>query len=164
MTDIFFGGIIMIYNRKKAVAYATEWAYGYNPKYYNFNDIGGDCTNFASQCLYAGGISMNYTPVFGWYYINLNNRAPAWTGVNELYTYLVSNEIATIVDLDTVEIGDLIQIDFNGRQGFDHTPIIQDVGDKTPQTVLVAAHSCPAFLRPLSTYEYSRIRCLHIIA
>ena len=50
-----------------------------NPKYYNFQNIGGDCTNFASQVLYAGSGIMNYTPTFGWYYINVNDRAPAWT-------------------------------------------------------------------------------------
>ena len=82
----------MPYNREAAAAYAHKWAYGFNPDFYNFDDIGGDCTNFASQCLYAGGLEMNYTPVFGWYYRSVNDRAPAWTGVNELYDFLVNNK------------------------------------------------------------------------
>ena len=42
------------YNRAAAVAYAHAWAYRRNPRYYNYEELGGDCTNFASQCLYAG--------------------------------------------------------------------------------------------------------------
>ena len=43
-----------IYNREKVKEYAKKWAYGRNPKYYNFDSIGGDCTSFISQCIYAG--------------------------------------------------------------------------------------------------------------
>ena len=66
-----------IYDRGKAVAYAHKWAFGRNPAYYDFEEIGGDCTNFASQCLRAGGGVMNFTPTFGWYYVNAARRAPA---------------------------------------------------------------------------------------
>ena len=69
------GMIFMEYNRANAVAYAKKWAYGRNPKYYDFSDLGGDCTNFASQCIYAGSGVMNYTPTYGWYYISVNNSA-----------------------------------------------------------------------------------------
>ena len=34
------------YNRQKTIEYAKKWAYGRNNKYYNFDNIGGDCTNF----------------------------------------------------------------------------------------------------------------------
>lgn len=65
------------YNRKVAYHYAKTWATSRNPKYYNFNHIGGDCTNFASQVLIAGGCKMNYDRWTGWYYNNVNNRSPA---------------------------------------------------------------------------------------
>ena len=58
---------IIPYDRQAAASYAKEWAFGRNPKYYNFNNLGGDCTNFASQCIYAGAGVMNFTPTFGWY-------------------------------------------------------------------------------------------------
>ena len=48
------------YNRQKAVAYARRWALGRNPEFYDYNEIGGDCTNFVSQCVYAGIGIMNY--------------------------------------------------------------------------------------------------------
>ena len=76
------------YNRAAAVEYARRWAFGRNPAYYDFNNIGGDCTNFASQCIYAGAKIMNFTPTFGWYYKSLNDRTPSWTGVQYLYNFL----------------------------------------------------------------------------
>lgn len=45
-----------MYDREKAVAYAHKWAYGRNPAYADFSAMGGDCTNFLSQCLHAGGL------------------------------------------------------------------------------------------------------------
>ena len=56
----------MHYDRSAAVAYARKWAFGRNPEYYDFGGIGGDCTNFVSQCLYAGAGVMNFTPELGW--------------------------------------------------------------------------------------------------
>ena len=59
----------MSYNREKVYEYAKKWAYGRNPKYYNFDSVGGDCTNFVSQCMKNGGAPDinygNYTG--GWY-------------------------------------------------------------------------------------------------
>lgn len=75
----------LTYERKLAIEYAKKWSYLRNPKYYNFDLLGGDCTNFVSQCLYAGTNSMNYTKNFGWYYINANNKSPSLTGVEYLY-------------------------------------------------------------------------------
>jgi len=36
---------VLPYNRVKAVEYAHKWAFGRNPKYFNFDKLGGDCTN-----------------------------------------------------------------------------------------------------------------------
>ena len=57
----------MSYNRELAIQYALKWALDRNSKYYNYDKIGGDCTNFISQCLYAGAKEMNYRQN-GWYY------------------------------------------------------------------------------------------------
>lgn len=76
------------YRRLSAVLYARHWAYGRNPRFYDYEELGGDCTNFASQCIYAGTGVMNDTPIYGWYYIDPDNKAPAWTGVEYLYNFL----------------------------------------------------------------------------
>ena len=44
----------------KTIKYAKKWALSRNPKYYDFDSIGGDCTNFISQCIYAGAKIMNF--------------------------------------------------------------------------------------------------------
>lgn len=102
------------YNRANAVAYAHEWAFRRNPQYYNFDRLGGDCTNFASQVLYAGSGVMNPTPTFGWYYYSLNERSPAWSGVEYLHRFLTTNRgvgpVATETDISQVEPGDIIQL------------------------------------------------------
>lgn len=157
----------MEYNRERAVNYAKKWAYRRNPMYYDFSDLGGDCTNFASQCLYAGSGIMNFTPVFGWYYISLNNRTPSWTGVEELYNFLVSNRgqgpQAVELPLEETENGDIIQLRFSGTGRFDHSPVVVDRGNGTPDTILVTAHSYDCDCRQLSTYNYNALRLLHIV-
>lgn len=155
------------YDRKAAVLYAHQWAYGRNPRFYDYENIGGDCTNFASQCIYAGSGVMNFTPTYGWYYIDANRKAPAWTGVPYLYNFLTRRNrsigpLAKPCRLEDLLPGDLIQLSFKG-EGFQHSPIVVSVGyPATPENVLIAAHSYDADFRPLSTYEYRNIRMLHI--
>jgi hypothetical protein len=59
------------YDRQNAVDYAHKWAYSRNPAYYDYENLGGDCTNFVSQCVYAGARVMIYG-VCGWYYSDPN--------------------------------------------------------------------------------------------
>lgn len=156
-----------MYDREKAVRYAHRWAFSRNPDYFDFEDLGGDCTNFASQVIYAGCGVMNYTPVFGWFYISLDNRAPAWTGVNQLYNFLLNNNgpgpKGQPIPLRDVLPGDIVQIDFDrGGDDFDHCPVVVSSGNGTPDTVLVAAHSYDSDYRPLSTYGFSKLRPVKI--
>ena len=155
------------YDRKKALAYAHQWAYAYNSLYYNFAEIGGDCTNFASQCLYAGSGVMNYTHLFGWYYRSLNDRAPAWTGVAPFFQFLTRNESSVgpyghQTTIDRLEPGDFIQLKFSTAD-YGHTLIVTQIGFPTiPSNILIAAHSDNADNRPLSSYYYQGYRPIHI--
>ena len=150
------------YRRENAVAYARRWALSRNPLFENFAGIGGDCTNFVSQSIYAGGCVMNYTPTFGWYYISPTDRAPAWTGVEFFYNFMTSNEesgpYATEVGAGDLLPGDVIQLG-NETGDFYHTLMVlgEEDGD-----YLVAAHSNDALDRPLSSYMYSQARFLRI--
>ena len=150
----------------RTVEYARKWAYGRNPAYFDFSDIGGDCTNFASQCLYAGSGIMNYTPLYGWFYISTNNRTPSWTGVNELYRFLIGNRTSgpqgVVVPLSEIEPGDIIQLRFGFGDRFDHSPVVLTAGRGTPETIEVAAHSNDSSCRPLSSYAYRELRPIHI--
>lgn len=159
---------IIPYNREAAVRYAHRWAYDRNPLFYDYEGLGGDCTNFASQCLFAGTGVMNFTPTYGWYYIDANNKAPAWTGVPYFYNFLTRTEdtpgpFGISVELERVLPGDFIQLDFSGDR-FSHTPIIVETGiPPTPENTLLAAHSQDADYRPLRTYSYKKARFIHIL-
>lgn len=149
------------YDRKAAVDYARRWALSRNPRYYNFENIGGDCTNFASQCIFAGSKVMNFTPVMGWYYRSAADRTPSWSGVEYLYNFLVNNRsvgpYAREVTQQDVMPGDIVQL---GRYSGDfyHSPFVT----ATEPIILVAAHTFDALDRPLNTYEYDAVRFLHV--
>ena len=156
------------YDRARAVAYAHRWAYGRNPNFYDYEEIGGDCTNYASECLYAGTGIMNFTPTYGWYYIDANRKAPAWTGVEYFRNFLLregvsSGPVAIETGLEELQPGDFLQFNFHGER-FSHTPIVVAIGrPATPFNILLAAHSYDADFRPLSSYTFQQLRCLHIL-
>lgn len=158
---------LLPYNREAAVAYAHTWAYRRNPAYFDFSGIGGDCTNFASQCIYTGAGVMNFTPLYGWFYRTANDRTPSWTGVQYLYDFLTRNlgagPFATEVSLSQLEPGDVVQLAIDREDRYQHTPVVVRIdGEPSLTNVLVAAHSNDVDYRPLSTYNIRKIRCLHI--
>lgn len=154
------------YDRIKAKEYAKKWAYSRNPKYYNFDSIGGDCTSFISQCIYAGSGIMNYTKNTGWYYNSVNDRSPSWSGVEFLYKFLINNKsvgpIGNIVEIDKLEIGDIIQLSFDGIK-FGHTLIIVNIGDiLTLDNIYTASHTYDSYNRRVSSYKFKDIRFIQI--
>ena len=154
------------YNRQSAIEYAKKWAYSRNPKYYNFDKIGGDCTSFVSQCIYEGSKVMNYKKELGWYYNSINDRAPAWSGVEFLYKFLNSNKgngpRGTLVEIDKLQIGDVVQLSFDGIK-FAHTLIVVNVGQsKELDSIYVASHTYDSYNRKISSYSFQKIRNIHI--
>lgn len=154
------------FDRDMALNYAHRWAYGRNPVYYDFEKLGGDCTNFASQCIFAGSGLMNYTPVHGWYYRNSHDRSPSWTGVNFLYNFLINNKglgpYAALVDAKETEPGDIVQLSFKGGGFFQHSPLIVRAGASQDE-ILVATHSDDVDYYPLSGYTRLQTRFIHIL-
>lgn len=157
------------YNRTAAVQYAHIWAFRRNPLYYDFEHLGGDCTNFTSQCIYAGSRVMNYTPTYGWYYIDVNNRSPSWSGVPYLYNFMTGNRgvgpFAAEVGMQGVLPGDFCQLGHSNGEFF-HSPFIVSVGSPaTLDNVLVATHTDDQDFYALSNYtgEYAMIRFIHIL-
>lgn len=153
--------VTLPYNRERAVTYARRWALARNPLFNDYSPYGGNCTNFASQCLLAGSLVMNFEPTFGWYYRSDSDRAAAWTGVPFFYRFLTENEDVGpyATESATLEMGDFIQLG-TSEGDFYHTLVV--VG-REGEDYLVAAQSDDAFLRPLSTYSYNRSRFLHIL-
>ena len=154
--------IIIAYNRQKAAEYAYTWAYSRNPAYYDFSNLGGNCTNFVSQCLVAGGMPFNHN-YLGWFYKNLKHRSPSFTGAPYLHNFLIQKNkrrgpFAELIETHQTQIGDIIQLSFDGIT-FGHSMIVVEVGDDP----LVSANSYDVFGKKLSEYYYNTSRTLHIL-
>ena len=148
---------------KAGLEYAKKWAYSRNPAFTDFELLGGDCTNFVSQCIFAEGAAMNYTRDTGWYYISPDNRAAAWTGVEWFYRFIVSNSGAgpfgREIPVREAVPGDVIQLctDIGGCY---HSLFVISVSGRE---IFIAAHTNDAYGRPLSSYGAVRSRALHIV-
>lgn len=101
------------YNRQKAVEYADKycgaaWGSGnnfkYNKKYLDYNGIGGDCTNFASQVL--GDPAGGGLPQDGAWHATLpkygaGSGSYAWVNADGLKDYLTYSGKASIIKIGT---------------------------------------------------------------
>ena len=154
------------YDRRKAVNYAMKWALSRNPRYYDFEDIGGDCTNFVSQCLFAGCGVMNHSEPDGWYYNSLNDRSPSWTGVEFLRSFLLANTSVGVYGREAAlyELmpGDVIMlVDRSGD--IYHSVIVSGVlYPVTPGNIFICSHSFDKRHARLSEYIYHKAAGIHI--
>lgn len=88
------------YNRDNVYRYALNWYNGINrAQYGDFTDLGGDCTNFVSQCIHAGGIPMDTVGPYYWKYYGMTpnetsntiGRSASWTGAQQFKSYAQNN-------------------------------------------------------------------------
>ena len=162
------------YNRTLAVDYAIKYATDPNKqyKYYKFiNGNGGDCTNFVSQCLKAGGSPVDYNKIRPWWY-HQGKSTICWSVAHSLYWYLKMNQSTNrnvikgleIEDIHNLEIGDVVFYE-NYNNVIFHSAIITsfvDVsGNKEP---LISQHSFDQLNgNYLKSYEYKKAHFLKII-
>ena len=162
--------VVKPYDRGRAVEYAKRWALSRNPLFFDFTGGGGNCTNFVSQSLLSGALVMNPTETFGWYYIDVSNRSPSWTGVNEFYEFMCGvgdfpptserrGPFCTEVEREKVEIGDVVQLS-NVMGRFYHSLLVSGFDENGD--ILICAQSNDALDRPLSTYRFATARFLHV--
>ncbi|MGW5660864.1 amidase domain-containing protein [Streptomyces sp. NPDC003758] len=117
------------YNYKAMAAYAEKYWKVYNKDYpdYNGHGAGGDCTNFVSQSLKAGGWKhvpgyvYDYTKWFG----NADIQSDSFVGVNE-WSWFAQNSKRTkpLANVYQLEVGDVLQMDFDRDGSKDHTMIV----------------------------------------
>lgn len=182
------------YYRNGAVAYAHQWATvprPYNPKYYDFTDDGGDCTNFVNQAIHEGsqaemvfGGTHGYGQL-GWYIYSGSDYASAWTGVSNLYDFITQYWVWPRPGIDDPDgpggpegcqvynnyaalEGDLVQFEWDDDHdtSWDHTVII--VRKETPPgapdnpSFYVAGHSDDIDNYPLSSFIYQGRRFIRV--
>ena len=176
------------YNRSKVYNYMKKyysvkrrkirfWLYkGYNQKFPYFSS---DCTNFASQCLWTGGINMSSN----WYCMPCIQGigfayTKSWTTVVEQRKYVkkyFSNKSFKIVKKVTKQqmknyinrfhpkVGDMIYFYSSKKKRYSHTAIISSV---TADKINYAAHSDSRFNKdlrePLQGDYYDHVEICHI--
>lgn len=122
------------YNPDYAVNYTRYWAYGRNSSYANFDKNtadGGDCTNFASQSLQAGGFRNTATDTPNsdsrWYYVSKSQYSLTWSTANGLYNRMRNGYEGWSQwnGMDSLNYGDIVFADWagNGRL-ISHTMIV----------------------------------------
>lgn len=118
------------YNRHLAVAYANRWWNQANPMY---RHMGVDCTNFVSQCLYAGGAPMKYTGIrsSGWWYLPGKPGEPwsfSWSVAHALRHYLITSttglRASIVANPSQLQPGDVITYDWDGDGRYTHNTIV----------------------------------------
>jgi len=129
------------YDRRAAVQYAERWWNSYNPDYQTF-DV--DCTNYVSQCLYAGGAPMwgNPNREQGWWYKG-DNWSFSWAVAHSLRWYLSGStnglKGTEVESPEELNYGDVICYDFEGDDRWDHNTIV--TGKDAYGMPLVNAHT-----------------------
>lgn len=137
------------YNPSAAVRYARAYANGHNDEY---NYYAADCTNFVSQCLYAGGLSMNMPSQIGegvildsttyWFskryvypVIYKWSVSTSWIRVVDLGSYLsrIGARVIVCFDLENLErntkYGDVVQLRDSSGGDYYHSIIITGYED-----------------------------------
>lgn len=115
--------------------YQDKWWNKRNPKYKNYSGEGGDCTNYASQVLHAGGAPYDKTGNLRW-----SPGSDSWIRVVELRNYLLKNTYTgpfgkKVAKRSALTCGDLIQKEHKRTK---HTVVIYKGGTDDP---VVTAHS-----------------------
>ncbi|MEE1766435.1 amidase domain-containing protein [Streptomyces sp. SP18BB07] len=113
------------YDYKAMATYTEKYWKNYNPAYRKYNAAGGDCTNYLSQGLLAGGWKQisTVTPeeYDTWYYAS-NGTADAWIGVNEWSWFTQTAKRTTaLANVYQMDVGDVLQVDFDKDGSKDHS-------------------------------------------
>nr|WSY55259.1 amidase domain-containing protein [Streptomyces sp. NBC_00886] len=141
------------YDYKAMAAYAEKYWNNYNTAYPDFNGHadGGDCTNFVSQSLKAGGWKhvpgyvYDYTKWFG----TADIQSDSFIGVNEFSWFAQNSKRTTpLANVFQAEVGDVIQMDFDRDGSKDHTMIVSYKANGIPY---VTYHSNNTFRRSLAS-------------
>lgn len=104
---------ISSYNRIKAVNYAVNYAVVPNSSYRYFavqGSNGGDCTNFTSQCLRAGGAPLIFSGRNQWWY-NQNASSVSWAVAGSLYWYLKINHAEKLYGIKGEEVNSISMLE-----------------------------------------------------
>ncbi|MFG2476236.1 amidase domain-containing protein [Streptomyces fagopyri] len=142
------------YDYKAMAAYAAKYWNKYNSAYPDFNGqgAGGDCTNFVSQTLKAGGWKHvpGYTNDFHKWFGTADIQSDSFVGVNEFSWFALSSKrVTSLANVYQMDVGDVLQMDFNKDGSKDHSMIVTY---RSPQGVpYVTYHSTNTYNRSVAS-------------
>ena len=133
-----------------------------------YDDVGGNCMNFGSQVLLAGGIPMDEQGGSKWYWYGQNSLDLSWINVGRFYSYARENEgYGLVADTEanyyTGEVGDILILGPDG--GHNHTTVISGIiRDEAGQTVdyLLCSNTTNYTDFPAGAYYYTSQRLIKI--
>ncbi|WP_282794621.1 amidase domain-containing protein [Streptomyces sp. CC224B] len=115
------------YDYSAMARYTEKYWRTYNTAYRQFNGAGGDCTNFVSQALKAGGwksVPGTSSDYRNWWYDGAR-QSGSWVGVNEWAWFTLSNRRApNLTNVYQLDVGDVLQVDFDRNGSKDHSMMV----------------------------------------
>lgn len=156
------------YDRQAAEAYMRQYDHQRSGAWYAYDDVGGNCMNFGSQVLLAGGIPMEEQGSDKWYWYGQNSLDLSWINVGKFYSYARNNRgYGLVADTEanyyTGEVGDILILGPDG--GHNHTTVISGiVRDAAGQTVdyLLCSNTTNYTDFPAGAYYYTSHRLVKI--
>ena len=121
------------FSRFAMKSYQNNWALSRNPIWADYTGLGGDCQNYASQVIKAGGAPFDESGSYKWYWYSDANRSPSWTGVISMQNYIRYNSGLGpngkfVSSASTLLTGDMVHIDLNSNGTYDHAVVIYNPG------------------------------------
>lgn len=137
------------FDREKMNEYIQKWQMARNPEWFDFSNFGGDCMNFVSQIIYAGGGNMAEK----WYYNHIDDRMPAWSGVKAAREFFLYNkgQGPNAVEAESwtqMNYGDIILLDITYDEIPDHAMTLSMTGTQAR----VSGHTTDVYNIRLSDY------------
>lgn len=139
----------------RQLEYALRYWKDYNlAEWGDFNPVGGDCMNFASQSLIQRGWEM--TPEWHNYDAGSDYTSP-WIFVPSFDAWLRDNPQLGAVELgfderDEAKVGDLVVFDWNGNGALDHIQVVSAIEQVDGRTVVkMVGHNLDSDFRDLDT-------------
>lgn len=174
-----------IYNRNAAYKWAHTYWNNYSTEYVNLGDQeweGGDCTNFVSQCLRAGGANNDKVGSYQWYYNSNSNTNTekdsyswSWSTARGLNYILLGNyganetgpkgtQKAITGDIEYnasigqfITLGDIIQYQWKPTMKITHSAVIVDMlynSSKERYEPVIAEHTYDSWYTPWINNAY----------
>ncbi len=156
------------YDRAAAEQYMRQYDHQRNGRWYAYDDVGGNCMNFGSQVLLAGGIPMDEEGSSKWFWHGQNTLDLSWINVGRFYSYARENRgYGLVADTEanyyTGEVGDILILGPDG--GHNHTTVISGiVRNAAGETVdyLLCSNTTNYTDFPAGAYYYTSHRLIKI--